>query len=260
VLQKSNLWRLFDMSRKKTALLIGIVLVLCIPVSLFALTADEIINKMDANDVFETSYSEGSIQTKDRFGTKTSTFKAWSEGRDSSLIEFTSIAEQGQKILRTNGSLYLFYPDAEQLIRMQGSALRQSLLGSDLSYEDMTEEKNTLKQYSATLNNTETFKERPCYVLTLTAKTRSVAYPIQKIWVDIETFLVWKGEYSTKDGRLLKEMETLATMQIKDKVFASESRISDKMKKDSETLMKIDSLEVDIPLDKDLFSLENLTW
>ena len=252
------------MSRKlkpaKTCILIGVILLFCLPVSLFALTADEIIQNMDANELFSTSYAIGSIQTKDRFGIKTSTFKAWSQGKDNSLIEFTSIAEQGQKILRTNGSLYLFYPDAEQLIRMQGSALRQSLLGSDLSYEDMTEEKNTLKQYSASLNGTETFKGRPCYVITLTAKTRTVAYPIEKIWVDTETFLVWKGEYSTKDGRLLKEMETLNTMQVGDKVFASESRISDKMKKDSETIMKIDSLEVDIPLDKNLFSLENLTW
>jgi outer membrane lipoprotein-sorting protein len=252
------------MSRKNklgtVASLIGIVLFLCIPVSLFALSADEIIAKMDANELFSSSYSIGSIQTKDRFGLKTSTFKAWSQGNDNSLIEFTSISEQGQKILRTNGSLYLFYPDAEQLIRMQGSALRQSLLGSDLSYEDMTEEKNTLKQYSASLDGTETIKDRPCYVITLTAKTRTVAYPIQKIWVDTETYLVWRGEYSTKDGRLLKEMETLATMQVGDKVFASESRISDKMKKDSETFMKIESLEVDIPLDKNLFSLENLTW
>ncbi|WP_320129968.1 outer membrane lipoprotein-sorting protein [uncultured Sphaerochaeta sp.] len=244
----------------KPIFLITVLLLLCIPTSLFALTAEEIIGKMDYNTQYKTSYSIGSIQTKDRFGLKTSTFKAWSQGNAESLIEFTSTAEQGQKILKTNDSLYLFYPDAEQLIRMQGSALRQSLLGSDVSYEDMTEEKDTLSRYTATLNGNEIYKGRPCYVITLKAKTRSVAYPIQKIWVDSETFLTWKGEYSTKEGRLLKEMETLETMQVGEKVVASESRISDKMKKDSETIMKIESLEVDIPLDKNLFSLENLTW
>ncbi|HKM07502.1 MAG TPA: outer membrane lipoprotein-sorting protein, partial [Sphaerochaeta sp.] len=162
----------------KTPLILALLL-FSIPAMLFALSADEIIQETDRLSTFETTYSTGSIQTTDRFGTKTSLFKSWTQGKKDSLIEFTSKAERGQKILRTEGSLYLFYPDAEQLIRMQGAALRQSMLGSDISYEDMTEEKNTLDNYTATLEGLKTFKGSECYVLTLTAKTKSVAYPIQ---------------------------------------------------------------------------------
>ena len=222
------------MSRKLSLLLIG-VLIFALPSMLFALSAEEIIHEMDRLSTFETTYSTGSIQTTDRFGTKTSLFRSWSQGEKDSLIEFTSKAERGQKILRTEGSLYLFYPDAEQLIRMQGAALRQSMLGSDISYEDMTEEKNTLDNYKAKLEGLETFKEKECHVLTLTAKTRSVAYPIQKIWVDTESFLVWKAEYSTAQGRLLKVMEVLETFKSGDRVLPKQSRIEDKMKKDSAT-------------------------
>ena len=152
------------MSRKLSLLLIG-VLIFALPSMLFALSAEEIIHEMDRLSTFETTYSTGSIQTTDRFGTKTSLFRSWSQGEKDSLIEFTSKAERGQKILRTEGSLYLFYPDAEQLIRMQGAALRQSMLGSDISYEDMTEEKNTLDNYKAKLEGLETFKEKECHVL-----------------------------------------------------------------------------------------------
>ena len=236
------------------------ILLLCIPAILFALSADEIITKMDRLSTFATTFATGSIQTTDRFGTKTSLFKSWSQGEKDSLIEFTSKAEQGQKILRTEGSLYLFYPDAEQLIRMQGAALRQSMLGSDLSYEDMTEEKNTLDNYKASLDGLETFKGRECHVLTLTAKNRSVAYPIQKIWVDTESYLVWKAEYSTQAGRLLKEMEVLETFISGDRVLPGKSMIADKMKKDSSTLMTIDTFEANPKLDKSIFTLENLTW
>src|SRR5690554_3833096 len=173
MLQKSNLWRLYVMYKKLPLLLVIGVLLFALPSLLFALTADEIIGEMDRLSTFETTYSTGSIQTTDRFGTKTSEFKSWSQGEKDSLIEFTSKAERGQKILRTEGSLYLFYPDAEQLIRMQGAALRQSMLGSDISYEDMTEEKNTLDNYTAKLEEEETYKGKACFVLTLTAKTRS---------------------------------------------------------------------------------------
>lgn len=252
------------MSRKckqrTVALIITAAMLALVPVSVFAITADEIVENMDRNNQFDTSYVEGSIQTTDRFGEKTSTFKAWTKGSHDSLIEFTSIAERGQKVLRTEDSLYLFYPDAEEVIRMQGSALRQSLLGSDLSYEDMTEDNDTLDKYEATLEGTEVLDGRNCYVVSLKAKTRSVAYPSQKLWIDAETFVTWKGEYATKAGRLLKEMDTLETRVVGGKVFASKSRVSDKLKKDSQTIMSVDTIEVDIPLDDSLFTLENLTW
>jgi len=248
------------MSKKLPTLLLSILLLLLIPSALFALSADEIIAKMDSMATFDTTFSTGSIQTTDRFGTKTSLFKSWSRGKNDSLIEFTSKAERGQKVLRTEGSLYLFYPDAEQIIRMQGAALRQAMLGSDISYEDMTEEKNTLDNYTAKLEGLEIFKGRECHVLTLTAKTRTVAYPIQKIWVDTKSYLTWKAEYSTQQGRLLKVMEVLEAFVSGDRVLPKQSKIEDKMKKDSATLMTIDSFEANPKLDKSIFTLENLTW
>ena len=182
------------MSKPVVRLLLTMILLCIIPSFLFALTGEDIIRNMDEMATFETSASSGSIKTTDRFGTKTSTFKAWARGTSDSLIEFTSTAERGQKILRTQSSLYLFYPDAEELIRLQGAALRQSVLGSDLSYEDMTEEKNTLDSYTVVLEGSETVNGNDCHVLTLTAKKRTVPYPIQKIWVDKQTS--WCGRLS----------------------------------------------------------------
>jgi outer membrane lipoprotein-sorting protein len=248
------------MSKPVVKLLLTLSLLCIIPSFLFALTGEEVIQKMDEMATFETSVSTGSIKTTDRFGTKISTFKAWARGASDSLIEFTSTAERGQKILRTQSSLYLFYPDAEELIRLQGAALRQSVLGSDLSYEDMTEEKNTLDSYTVVLEGSEIVNGHDCHVLTLTAKKRTVAYPVQKIWVDKQTYLVWKAEYSTAQKRLLKVMEVLSTVEVAGRTLPSETKIEDKMKRDSATWMTLDSLEVNVPLAANLFSLENLTW
>lgn len=236
------------------------LILLLVMTSLAAVTAQQIVREMDALETFDTSYSEGEIVTTDRFGKKTSTFKAWSRGAYDSLIEFTSIAERGQKVLRTEGELYLFYPDAEELIRLQGAALRQSMLGSDISYEDMTGEKDTLSQYDVQLLRDEVVSGRSCYVLQFDAKTRTVAYPRQVVWVDKETFMVWKGEFSTKAGRLLKEMEVLDIMDVDGRTLPKVTRISDKMKRDSATEMRLTKLDIDIGLDPAIFTLQNLTW
>ncbi len=68
------------MSKRIIMVLLGLT-ILFLPVSLFAITAEEIVREMDAQATFETSYSTGSIKTTDRFGTKESTFKAWSRAQ-----------------------------------------------------------------------------------------------------------------------------------------------------------------------------------
>ena len=243
----------------KTGLSLILLLTLAIP-GLFSLTPEEIVRKADDMQVFETSRSSGEMRISDRFGMKVTTFNAWSRGADESLIEFTSTAERGQKILRTEDELYIYYPDAEELIRMQGSALRQSMLGSDISYEDMTGNKDRVSQYEIELEGEATVDGRHCYIILMTANTRTVAYPKQKVWIDKATFLVLKGEYYTKSGRLLKEMEVLNTLTMDGREIPVETRISDKLKQDSETIMVMDELEVNVRLDSDLFSLDELSW
>lgn len=227
---------------------------------LSAITAVEIVNKMDELETYKTSISSGKIISTDRFGEKVSTFNAYSKGAYDSLIEFTSLAERGQKVLRTNNELFLYYPDANELIRLTGAALRQSLLGSDISYEDMTGEKDTLRDYEVTLKGTTIVNNRECYELHLTAKTRKVAYPKQTLFVDTETFVVQKGEYSTSSGRLLKEIDVLSTIKMGERTIPNETRIVDTLKRNSSTIMKIDSIEIDVPLDRNLFSIDSLTW
>jgi hypothetical protein len=72
--------------------------------------------------------------------------------------------------------------------------------------------------------------------------------------------MVWKGEFSTQSGRLLKEMEVLETMEVDGRTLAQITRISDKMKRDSATEMHIDLLDLSVDLDPTIFTLQNLTW
>ncbi len=244
----------------KKRILTAAIISLTILLPLAAMTAEQIIREMDKVETFDTSFSTGKITSHDRFGDKVSEFNAWSRGTQDSLLEFTSLAERGQKILRTEKNLYLFYPDANELIRLQGAALRQSLLGSDISYEDMTAEHSTLDDYDASLEGEETYEGHNVYVVKLEAKTRKVAYPTQLLYIDTGNYLVWKGEYSTKTGRLLKEMSVMETMDLDDRVIPKKSKVVDVMKSDSYTILEIDTIETDVPLASDFFSIDNLTW
>ena len=225
-----------------------------------ALSADEIIERMEENQTHPTSYIEGEMIITDRFGDRVSTFFAHSEGADRFLVEFTSRDEEGQRILRREDDLYLYYPDARETIRLTGSALRDSLLGSDISYEDMTGGRGLAADYEFELLGEEQIEKRPTYKIELTARGTNVAYPKQVYWVDSEQFVLRKSEQYARAGRKLKVTEVLETMQQDDYVFPSRIRVADQTRRSSGTEMVLTEVEIGVDLPSGIFSLDALTW
>lgn len=224
------------------------------------LTGEDVINKLEDQQVFDSAFVRGKMVINDRFGEKISTFESWSLGTDYSLILFTSPEEQGQKVLRSHEDLYLYFPDAEEVIRLSGSALRDSLLGSDLSYEDMTGDKSLLDSYRVDAFSQEALNGTPTYRIKLTALTPRIAYPTQELWIDAKTFTALKVHKYALNGKLLKVQTVLAVTEKGKYRFATHSRIEDHLKGNSATDFYIEDIEVDTALTPDFFSIQELTW
>jgi outer membrane lipoprotein-sorting protein len=77
-------------------------------------------------------------------------------------------------------------------------------MGSDLSYEDMMDDRKLTDLYSAKVVGNEILDGRNTYVLELTARVEDVAYHKQKIWVDSERFVPLKQEMFARSGQMLK--------------------------------------------------------
>ncbi len=242
----------------KHKILILTALLIFIVSGLFAITAKEIIEKMELNLVYDTSIVEGRMVINDRFGTRTSTYISYAEGEEKSLLEFTNIEDAGQKILRLKDEIYLYYPDAEETIRLQGAALRQAVMGSDFSYEDMTGDKGILDSYAVTLDGEETIDGIPCYILTLTAKTRDVPYQKEIMWVDKELFIYRQVHKLAKSGKVLKEMKITDLIIVDGLYIPSGLTMVDKLKRNSSTEFYMDSIELGVDLPKDIFTLGEL--
>ena len=80
--------------------------------------------------------------------------------------------------------------------------LRQSLMGFDLSNEDMMEDQRLSDIYGATVTGTETIEDRICLILNLVAQKDNVAYHSRKMWVDQERYVPLKEELYAKSGKL----------------------------------------------------------
>ena len=227
--------------------------------AVYGQTAESIVRKMDDMQSFNALYSEGEMISTDRFGVKKSSFRTWSRNKSREmLLEFTNVEERGQKILKIDSELYLFYPDAEDIIPMEGSALKQSMFG-DVSYEDVADNYDTLDRYSARITGSINHNGADCWKIELIAKTRKVAYPKQVLVVGKDDLILRAAEYYAKSGRLLKTLNVLSHRIFPDgKVLLTEMELEDRIRRNSKTLMHITHIDPNPEVNDRLFSLQSL--
>jgi len=123
--------------------------------------------------------------------------------------------------------------------------LRQSVMGSDLSYEDMMDDRKLTDIYSSKVIGNETIDGRSTYILELTAKVDDAAYQTQKVWIDVERFVPLKQEMFAKSGQLLKRTTLSDVKQIQGRWFPTSMVYKDVLKEGSGTEFKLTSVKFD---------------
>ena len=216
--------------------------------------AAEILRKIDHQMVTESSEATATMIITNRRGRESRiTSRSWSKGETTSMVEYLSPArEKGVKMLRLDDVLWMYTPQADRVIQISGHMLRQSVSGSDLSYEDMVDNGKLLDIYDAAVVGEAEFMERPCYVLRLRAKKDAdeVTYAQRKVWVDKTRFLPLKEERYAKNGStLLKNFEIRSVQKIGDRWYPKEMFFKDVLANGQGTRYIIDDIKfnVDIP-------------
>ncbi len=234
-----------------------------VPLATFAEGAESvesIVRKLEANQVFDTSTLEARLSVTNRFGVTGSAFRAWARKGGDTLIEITSGPDRGQKILRQGPNVYLYFPEAEDVVWLKGSALKDSMMGSDFSYEDLTKDGSILGRFDATLEGTEVWDGADCYRVRLVAKTRNETYAREDLLVDARDFVTRKAILFSASGKPIRELVATDVRTVSGKKIPFVTRMRDLLRKDSVTEMTIERIAIGLPLSDSYFNREELSW
>ncbi|MQY78721.1 MAG: outer membrane lipoprotein-sorting protein, partial [Bacteroidetes bacterium] len=158
------------------------------------------------------------------------------------------------KMLKLEDKLWIYSPGSDRIIQISGHMLKQSLMGSDLSYEDMMDNVELLEDYDAGVIGSEIVDERDCWIVELQAKTAEVNYQIRKVWVDKVRYIPLKEELFAKSGKLLKRMELFDIIKIDNRWYPKKIVFKDMLKKGDGTEFIIDEIEFDKEIPEYLFT------
>jgi outer membrane lipoprotein-sorting protein len=220
-----------------------------------AQSADEILESVDRNMSSENRVFESTMIINGKRNSRTITSRTYSVGDTKSFTEYLSPArEQGTKMLKLEDQLWIYSPSTDRTIQISGHMLRQSVMGSDLSYEDMMEDRKLTDVYQAALVGSEEIDGRDAWVLELKAKVEDVAYASRKEWIDRERFVPLKEELYAKSGQLLKRSTLSDVKKIEGRWFPTTIKYQDMLKQGEGTVFQITSIRFNQEIPDYLFT------
>jgi negative regulator of sigma E activity len=153
----------------------------------------------------------------------------------------------------------MFFPDAEDIVKISGHMLNQGMMGSDFSYQDIMESDKLTDLYDFKIIGEEEIDGRPCYVLEGVAREGvKVSYYRRVSWVDKERFIGLKEELYAQSGRLLKETKVNELEKINERWIPVDSVMEDKLRKNTYTEFKISLIDFNPEIPEETFSLQSL--
>lgn len=250
------------MKTKKFLLATVLVLAaaLLVATQALAITADEILRRVDENNKIKTAYMEVSLIIQSGNRQMTKTMKIWSEGEEKALVIFTNPGDRGTKYLKLGKEMWIYSPEAEEVVKISGHMLRQGMAGSDFSYEDALESEQLRDRYDVKLVGEEEKNGRECYVLELTLKPgQEASYYRRKVWVSKAEFVGVHEELYAQSGKPLKVFTVSKVEKFGSRYFATEAVMENLLKKNSSTRMVINKMEFDVNIPPGTFSLQQIT-
>ena len=217
-------------------------------------SGNEILDLIDANMSSDTRYVKSKMVIHGPRSSRTVESESWAQGITSFTEYLAPAREKGTKMLKLEDKLWIFSPSTDRTIQISGHMLRQSVMGSDLSYEDMMDDRTLSDVYEADVTGEETIGESECWIVEMRATEEDVAYQMRKLWVDKTRYIPLKEELYAKSGKLLKKTELSNIKKHGSRWYPGKMTFKDMLKKGAGTEFIVDEIKFDVEIPEHLLS------
>jgi len=214
-----------------------------------------IIDRVDKNTVTGTASYDAKLSISMAGEIREKEFVGYVQGKDRSYMEFNAPArDKGTRFLKLGDEMWIFIPAVEKATKIAGHMLRQSLMGSDFSYDDLLENKKLKELYTIELIGSDTVFGQECYRLELIAKVEEVAYYKRRLCVDKKTYIPVKVELYAKSGKLMKEILISDYQKIGERNYPTKIRMVNMLRQNTYSELTLTKIKIDAEIPSKIFT------
>ena len=218
----------------------------------------ELLQKVD--DLYRGTTSRGemlmTVETPD--WKRTMDLKLWSEGLDKTFIVILSPAKDaGVATLRVKKDMWNFFPRINKTLKVPPSMMMGSWMGSDFTNDDLVKETTLVDDYDSRYVGEEGKDGTWVIELTPKAETASVWGRIV-LTVKAQGLIPVTEEYFDEHGEKVRVMRFSDIQAVGPRNLPMVMELTSLKKPGNKTRIRYKSIEFDVPLGSDVFSLQNL--
>ncbi|MFC1489985.1 outer membrane lipoprotein-sorting protein [Candidatus Latescibacterota bacterium] len=220
------------------------------------LNVQDIIRQVETQYTGETSYSKLRMKIVTDVWTRELTMESWGEGRDKFLARIlTPKKERNTATLKIEDDMWNYLPKIDRLMKIPSGLMGDSWMGSHLTNDDLVKENKIDELYTFEL---EKLEESTATIICTPKPDAAIVWDKVIYKVDISRKIPISIDYYDEDDELVRTMSFDNVEKISGRWIPMKMVIQPTDKPDEITELIYESLEFDIELDKDLFSISSL--
>ena len=187
------------------------------------------------------------------------TMRAWTKGDDRSLVRVLEPKkDRGNGTLTDDDSMWTFSPKVNRVIKIPSSMMGQSWMGSDFSNKDVARADDIIDQYDHTILGIEENEGVTVYEIQSVPHEDAAVVWGKEVLRIRDDHVVITHSFFDQDGELVKSLESLEIGEMGGRVIALRQRMGKVEKPDEWTEIAVVSVNYDVDLTDNLFTLANL--
>jgi outer membrane lipoprotein-sorting protein len=186
--------------------------------------------------------------------------KSWSKGNDFAMVLITAPPkEKGQVFLKRRNEMWNWVPSIDKMVKIPPSMMLQSWMGSDFTNDDLVQQSSIVKDYTHKLLGKENIRGMECYKIELVPlPDATVVWGKIISWITTAGFDIWKSEYYDEDMELVNVENAFDIKKMGDRSIPVKMEIVPVTKKGQKTILEINSMLFNIPIEESFFSQQNM--
>ncbi|UCF32078.1 MAG: outer membrane lipoprotein-sorting protein [bacterium] len=232
-----------------------------IPSPAGAVTATEILERVDDLWRGESSYAEMAMEVTTENWQRSLSIRAWSLGKDYSLLTITYPAkERGVATLKTADEIWNYLPRVNRVIKVPTSMMMAGWMGSHFTNDDLVKESRMSEDYDVEVTFEGTRDGMTIYELTLIPKPDApVVWGRIVITVEKEELFPIRSTYYDEEGSLARTMTFTEVKVLGGRRLPSLLVLIPADKPEEKTVIRYSAMEFGLGLKEDFFSIRNLS-
>ena len=185
--------------------------------------------------------------------------RSWTQGEKRSLVRVTEPRkDRGNGTLMDGNKMWTFSPKVNRVIKVPSSMMNQGWMGSDFSNKDVSHSDEIVEEFDhSILSETEVDGHTVYEIQSVPHEDAAVVWGKEVLEIRDDNVMIEQRFYD-QDGALVKSLRTLEIAQMGGRTIAVVQRMEKVAEPDEWTEIKVDSVEFDVELSDNVFTLSNL--